>query len=44
MVKKMKAEGLQLIDCQQQTDHLMSLGATLMARQEFTKMVRELIQ
>jgi leucyl/phenylalanyl-tRNA--protein transferase len=42
MVEKLKADGLQLIDCQQQTDHLMSLGAEMMPRKIFTKMVREL--
>jgi leucyl/phenylalanyl-tRNA--protein transferase len=44
MVEKLKADGLQLIDCQQETDHLMSLGAELMPRKLFTKMVRELSQ
>lgn len=42
MVDHFKEDGLQLIDCQQETDHLMSLGAEMISRKTFTEMVRQL--
>ncbi len=42
LVEELKKQGLQLIDCQQETPHLMSLGAELIPRSTFTSMVRNL--
>jgi leucyl/phenylalanyl-tRNA---protein transferase len=42
-VRSLQAEGVQLIDCQMQTPHLESLGARMMARETFLRMVQELI-
>jgi leucyl/phenylalanyl-tRNA--protein transferase len=33
-----------LVDCQLATDHLASLGARLMPRREFTRLVRDLVR
>ena len=41
-VQQLEAEGVELIDCQVYTDHLKSLGAEMMARQLFVKMVERL--
>jgi len=35
MVRKLQEEGIQLIDCQVYTDHLASLGAREISREEF---------
>lgn len=39
LVQKLKAKGYNLIDCQQQTDHLSSLGAELIPRKKFLQML-----
>jgi leucyl/phenylalanyl-tRNA--protein transferase len=41
LVEHLKNEGVKLIDCQQETNHLMSLGADLISRKSFTEMVRK---
>lgn len=40
-VQKLKALGFQLIDCQQETPHLTSLGGYVIPRSAFLKMIRE---
>lgn len=40
-VQQLQKEGVVLIDCQQATAHLQSLGATLMERSEFIKTLDE---
>jgi leucyl/phenylalanyl-tRNA--protein transferase len=42
LVEHLKKEGVKLIDCQQETNHLMSMGAELISRKTFTEMVRSL--
>ncbi|OSZ82056.1 leucyl/phenylalanyl-tRNA--protein transferase [Chitinophagaceae bacterium IBVUCB1] len=42
-VQQLQSEGVQLIDCQVYTEHLESLGARMIARDEFLGMLRELI-
>ncbi len=44
LVERLKAEGYRLIDCQQATAHLASLGAREIPRAEFATWVRESIQ
>jgi leucyl/phenylalanyl-tRNA--protein transferase len=39
VVNHLKKNGLQLIDCQQKTEHLMSLGAQMISRKEFIEMI-----
>jgi leucyl/phenylalanyl-tRNA--protein transferase len=41
LVRKLEAEGLSLIDCQTYTDHLASLGARMIPRLLFCKLVEE---
>lgn len=41
LVRKMEKEGLSLIDCQTYTDHLASLGARMIPRLLFCKLVEE---
>lgn len=41
--QQMQKEGLQLIDCQVYTDHLASLGARMIPREEFMHLLREYI-
>jgi len=41
LVNQLKKNGLQLIDCQQKTDHLMSLGAQMISRNEFIQIVNK---
>jgi leucyl/phenylalanyl-tRNA--protein transferase len=43
LVEKLKRDGFELIDCQQETKHLASLGARPIARSEFTQRLKELI-
>ena len=43
LVEKLKRDGFALIDCQQETRHLASLGARPIPRREFTQRLRELI-
>lgn len=43
LVAKLARDGFQLIDCQQQTRHLASLGARPIPRREFLRHLRELI-
>ncbi len=42
-VQQLKSEGVELIDCQVYTSHLESLGARMIPRTEFLKMVRSLV-
>jgi leucyl/phenylalanyl-tRNA--protein transferase len=35
LVRRLEAQGFTLIDCQQETSHLLSLGATTISRPEF---------
>jgi len=44
LVEKLAAEGFRVIDCQQATSHLASLGAREIPRDEFAQLVRESIQ
>ena len=41
MVQKLQKEGLQLIDCQIKSEHLMSLGAELVSRETFNDMLKK---
>ena len=41
MVQKLQKEGLQLIDCQIKSEHLMSLGAELVSREKFNDMLKK---
>ncbi len=43
LVEKLKADGFELIDCQQETRHLASMGAAPITRREFTAKLKELI-
>jgi leucyl/phenylalanyl-tRNA--protein transferase len=43
-VEHLKTEDVQLIDCQVYTAHLESLGARMMARQNFVQMLKKLIE
>ena len=40
VVQKLKALGFQLIDCQQETAHLTSLGGKIIPRSEFLKLIK----
>lgn len=40
LVRRLKAEGFTLIDCQQETHHLLSLGATTIPRSKFLQALR----
>ena len=44
LVERLEAEGYRVIDCQQATGHLASLGAREIRRDAFAKLVRESIQ
>ena len=44
LVERLKAEGYRVIDCQQATAHLASLGAREIPRKAFAQLVRESIQ
>ncbi len=43
LVEKLKRDGFELIDCQQETRHLASFGARPIARKEFTRKLQELV-
>jgi leucyl/phenylalanyl-tRNA---protein transferase len=43
LVEQLRAKGFQLIDCQQETRHLASLGARPIPRREFVQKLKELI-
>lgn len=43
LVEKLKADGFELIDCQQETHHLARFGARPIPRREFVSKLRELI-
>ncbi len=43
LVEKLREDGFQMIDCQQQTRHLASFGARPIPRREFAKRLAELI-
>jgi len=40
-VRQLEADDVRLIDCQMRTDHLVSLGATMIARDEFISILEE---
>lgn len=42
-VNQLREEGIELIDCQVYTEHLESLGATMIERNEFIKLLKKLI-
>ena len=42
-VEQLKAEGVELIDCQVYTDHLKSLGAEMIPREKFISLVKQFI-
>jgi len=44
LVERLKAEGFKVIDCQQATDHLASLGAREIPRRAFAQLVQDSIQ
>ncbi|QJR15617.1 leucyl/phenylalanyl-tRNA--protein transferase [Usitatibacter palustris] len=44
LVERLRADGFRLIDCQQATAHLASLGAREISRAEFTRLLQESIQ
>ena len=44
LVERLSADGFRLVDCQQATAHLASLGARQIPRRQFAKQVRESIQ
>jgi leucyl/phenylalanyl-tRNA--protein transferase len=41
LVNQLKKNGFQLIDCQQKTEHLMSLGAEMISRAEFIQIINK---
>ena len=41
LVKYLEAKGYQLIDCQQETSHLRSLGGNNISRSDFLEMVND---
>jgi len=43
-VQRLREEGVELIDCQVYTEHLESLGARMIQREEFTSMLSRLIE
>lgn len=43
LVNHLKKDGLQLIDCQQKTDHLISLGAEMIERKKFLDLLNQYI-
>ena len=43
LVEKLRRDGFELIDCQQETRHLASFGARPIARQDFVQRLKELI-
>lgn len=43
-VEQLQSEGVQLIDCQVYTDHLHSLGARMISRSQFVKMLDKLVE
>ncbi len=44
LVKKLEARCFQLIDCQQDTPHLTSLGASTITRDLFMEMLEKLVR
>jgi leucyl/phenylalanyl-tRNA--protein transferase len=42
-VEKLEQEKMQLIDCQVYTEHLESLGAEMIAREEFIRLLEQWI-
>lgn len=43
-VQQLQQEGVQLIDCQVYTEHLESLGAHMIAREDFVQLLQKLIE
>jgi leucyl/phenylalanyl-tRNA--protein transferase len=41
LCRKLDKIGIKLVDCQQKTNHLMSMGAELMSKEEFWKYISE---
>jgi len=39
LIQKLQVQGLELIDCQMKTDHMMSLGAEMISRNSFGKLL-----
>jgi leucyl/phenylalanyl-tRNA--protein transferase len=44
LVERLRAQGCRVIDCQQATGHLASLGAREIPRADFAKLLQESIQ
>ena len=42
LIQKLQLQGLELIDCQMKTDHLISLGAEMITRSSFGKLLNNL--
>ena len=42
-IQRLQQENVQLIDCQVYTEHLESLGARMIQRDEFIKLLRKLV-
>jgi leucyl/phenylalanyl-tRNA--protein transferase len=40
-VERLKAEGVQIVDCQVYTEHLESLGARMIPRKQFIRMLNQ---
>ena len=40
LVQALKKEGIQLIDCQMRTNHLVSLGATMLPREQYIELLK----
>lgn len=43
LVKKLQVEGVELIDCQQETEHLRSLGAESISKSDFLQRLKALV-
>ena len=43
LVNQLKKNGLQLIDCQQKTEHLISLGAEMVTRSDFIQLINKFV-
>ena len=39
-VEQLKKEGVQLVDCQVHTNHMESLGATMISRNKFIELIK----
>jgi leucyl/phenylalanyl-tRNA--protein transferase len=43
LIERLRGQGVPLVDCQQETEHLASLGARPIPRSEFAALLRQLI-